>query len=401
MDVKNAFLNGDLSEEIYMQPPPGYDHLPNQVCRLRKALYGLKQAPRAWFSKFSSIVCQIDFQSSTYDHALFIRKTTQGCVLLFLYVDDMIITGDDLQGISTLKIFLSKQFEMKDLGRLTYFLGIEVSSNQSGYYLSQAKYATDLVSRAGLTGTKTVNTPIEPNAHFSTTDGTPLSDCTLYRQLVGSLVYLIVTRPDIAYVVHIVSQFMYAPRTTHYVVVLRIIRYVKGNLFHGFHYSSSSSLYLIAYSDADWAGDPTDRRSTTSYFFFLGDSLISWHSKKQTVVSRSSTEAEYRALADTTSELLWLRWLLHDMGITHSSATPLHYDNRSVIQIAHNDVFHERTEHIETDCHFIRHHVLEDTVRLIPVPSQDQSADIFTKAHSPLRFRALIGKLQMTDTLPS
>ncbi|XP_019052685.1 PREDICTED: uncharacterized protein LOC109114473 [Nelumbo nucifera] len=194
---------------------------------------------------------------------------------------------------------------------------------------------------------------------------------------------------------------MSAPRTTHYVVVLRIIRYVKGTMFHGLHYSNSSPLHLIAYSDVDWANDPTDRCSTTGYCFFLGDSLISWRSKKQMVVSRSSTEAEYRALADTTSELLWLRWLLNDMGITHSSATPLHCDNRSAIQIAHNDVFHERTKLIETDCHFIRHHVLEDTVRFISVLSQDQSADIFTKAYSPLRFRALVGKLQMTDTLPS
>ncbi|XP_019051688.1 PREDICTED: uncharacterized protein LOC109114072 [Nelumbo nucifera] len=269
----------------------------------------------------------------------------------------------------------------------------------SGIFCGQAKYTTDFVSRVGLTDTKTVNTPVEPNAHFSTTDGTPLSDCTLYRQLVGSLIYLTVTHPDIAYVVHIVSQFMSAPRTTHYATMLRIIRYVKGTLFHRLHYSSYFSLHLIAYSDVDWAGDPTDRRSTTGYCFFLGDSLISWCSNKQTVVSRSSTEAEYRVLADTTSELLWLRWLLHDMGITHSSATPLYCDNRSAIQIAHNDVFHERTKHIETDCHFIRHHVLEGTVRLIPVPSHDQSVDIFTKAHSPLRFRVLVGKLQMTDAL--
>ncbi|GFS40568.1 hypothetical protein Acr_00g0069360 [Actinidia rufa] len=148
--------------------------------------------------------------------------------------------------------------------------------------------------------------------------------------------------------------FMSAPRSTHYAAVLRILRYVKGTLFHGLHFSSQSSLQLYAYSDTDWAGDPTDRRSTTGFCFFLGDSLISWRSKKQTLVARSSTEAEYRALADTTQELLWLRWLLQDMGVSHSGATVLHCDNRSAILIAHNDVFHDRTKHIEIDCHFIR-----------------------------------------------
>ncbi|XP_057471979.1 uncharacterized mitochondrial protein AtMg00810-like [Actinidia eriantha] len=194
----------------------------------------------------------------------------------------MIITGDDLHGIEDLKTFLRQQFEMKDLGNLSYFLGIEVSSTSDGYYLSQTKYASDLLSRAGLTDNKTVDTPLENNVRFHTTDGEPLADPTLYRQL----------------------------------VVLRILRYVKGTIFHGLHYSSHSSLTLRAYSDADWAGDPTDRRSTTGYCFFLGDSLISWRSKKQSVVARSSTEAEYRALATATSELLWLRWLLQDLGLT-------------------------------------------------------------------------------------
>ncbi|XP_020266030.1 uncharacterized protein LOC109841474 [Asparagus officinalis] len=401
MDVKNAFLNGDLDEEVYMHPPPGYSHPPQIVCLLRRALYGLKQAPRAWFAKFSSTIARFGFASSPHDSALFIRRTEKGIVLLLLYVDDMIITGDDSMAISDLQNYLSQQFEMKNLGPLSYFLGLEVSSCSDGYYLSQAKYASDLLSKPGLTDSNTASTPLDTNVKLTPFDGTPLHDPTLYRQLVGSLVYLTVTRPDIAYAVHVVNQFMAAPRTIHFTVVLRILRYVKGTLLHGLHFSSHSSLILTGYSDADWASDPTDRHSTTGYCFFLGDSLISWRSKKQTVTSRSSTESEYRALADTTSELLWLRWLLEDMGVPQSSATILHCDNRSAIQIAHNDVFHERTKHIENDCHFVRQHLQHGTLQLLPISSIDQPADIFTKAHLPGRFCHLLNKLKLVSTNPS
>ncbi|GKV14899.1 hypothetical protein SLEP1_g25702 [Rubroshorea leprosula] len=334
MDVKNAFLNGDLKEEVYMKPPLGLHHPPNKVCRLRRALYGLKQSPRAWYAKFSA-------------------TTARGIVLLLLYVDDMIITGDDVAGVEELKQSLSQKFEMKDLGVLSYFLGLEVTSSDDGYLLSQI-----------------------------------------------NLVYLTTTCPDIAYAVHIVSQFMAAPRSTHYAAVLRIIRYVKGTLFHRLHFSANSSLVLRAYSDADWAGDSSDRRSTTGYCLFLGNSLISWRSKKQAIPSRSSTEAEYRALGDTTSELLSLRWFLEDMGIPQPSSTDLYCDNQSAMQIAHNDVFHERTKHIEVDCHFIRHHVAQGTVYLVFIGSADQPADLFTKAHFPERFRTLLSKLKLVSSQP-
>ncbi|KAJ9540774.1 hypothetical protein OSB04_027280 [Centaurea solstitialis] len=400
MDVKNAFLNGDLSEEVYMTPPPGVSLPPGHVCRLRKALYGLKQAPRAWFEKFSKTVLSLGFSASNYDSGLFTRTTDSGSILLLLYVDDMIITGDDSNGIASLKQSLSSSFEMKDLGDLHYFLGLEVLSDASGIYLCQAKYVSDLLSKAGLSDNKVASTPLEHNLHLAPNAGTPLQDPTRYRQLVGSLVYLTVTRPDIAYAVHTVSQFMAAPCSDHYAAVLRILRYLKGTMFHGLHFSSKSSLLLRGFSDADWDSDMTDRRSTTGYCFFLGDSLISWRSKKQSLTARSSTEAEYRALADTTQELIWLRWLLSDMGAPQRSPTPLWCDNNSAIQIAHNDVFHERTKHIEIDCHFTRQHVVRNTIQLHPISTLDQPADIFTKAHLPGRFRELVHKLNLSQFFP-
>ena len=243
-----------------------------------------------------------------------------------------------------------------------------------------------MISRASITDSKIVDTPIEYNCRLNSHDGKSLSDATLYRQLVGSLIYFTVTHLDISYAVHVVSQFMAVLRSPHYAVVLKILRYLKGTIFDGLHFSSHSSLTLQAYADIDRAGDRTNRRSTTGYCFLLGDSLIFWRSKKQTVVARSSTEAKYRALTITTAELTWLCWLLCDLGVDCSTATKLHCDNRSVIQIAYNDVFYERTKHIKIDCHFIRHHMLQGTLTLQSVSSQDQLTDIFTKPLPPETF---------------
>ncbi|XP_057487537.1 uncharacterized mitochondrial protein AtMg00810-like [Actinidia eriantha] len=357
MDIKNTFLNGDLQEEVYMTPPPGVSHNLGEVCKLKKTLYGLKQAPRAWFEKFSNVITSLGFQSTNHDSALFIKVTITGRILPSLYVDDMVITGDDVAGIDRLKLELASRFEMKDLGPQRYFLGIEVAFSPKGYLLSQSKYIADILERAHLTDTRTVQTPLELNVRYSLTYGTPLPDPSLYRTIVESLVYLTITRPDIAYVVHIVSQFLTSSTIVHWAVVLRILRYLCGTQFQSLLLPSTSSLQLRAYSDADWASDPVDRKSTTGFCIFLGDSLIFWKSKKQSVISKSSTEAEYHAMVSTTTEIVWLRWLLADMDVSVSSPTPMFCDNKSAAQIAHNSIFNERTKHIKIDCHLSRHHL--------------------------------------------
>ncbi|XP_028078129.1 uncharacterized protein LOC114280015 [Camellia sinensis] len=202
--------------------------------------------------------------------------------------------------------YSAHKFEMKDLGTLNYFLGLEISHDSTGYYLSQAKYTSDLLTRAGLTNCKTTSTLVDSHTRLTPIDGDFLSDATLYRQLVSSLVYPTMTHLDIVYAVYLVSQYMLAPRTPYYTTLLHILHYLKGTMFHGLYYSAHSSLKLRAFSDANWAGDPTDGHFTTGFCFFLGDSLLTWHSKKQSLTARSSTEAEYRTLADVTQELLWL-----------------------------------------------------------------------------------------------
>jgi hypothetical protein len=199
-----------------------------------------------------------------------------------------------------------------------------------------------------------------------------LIDPTLYRAIVGSLVYLTINHPDIEYVVHVVSQFVGSPTTIHWTVVLRILRYLRGTVFQSLLLSSTSSLELCAYSDADHGSDPTDLKSVTGFCIFLGDSLISWKSKKQSIVSQSSTEAEYCVMTSTTKEIVWLRWLLADMEVSFSHPTPMYCDNQSSIQITHNSVFHERTNHIEIDCHLTRHHLKHGTIALPFVPSSLQ-----------------------------
>ncbi|XP_019053485.1 PREDICTED: uncharacterized protein LOC109114773 [Nelumbo nucifera] len=398
MDVKNAFLHGDLEEDIYMTPPLGlFSSSTLEVCKLNRSLYGLKQAPRAWFEKFRSTLLQFKFVQSQYDSSLFLHKTSIGIVLLLVYVDDMVITGTISLLITQLQQHLRESFHMKDLGHLTYFLGLEVQSNSSGIFLNQHKYTQDLVALAGLQDSSLVDTPLEVNVKYHSDEGELLSDPSLYRQLVGSLNYLTITRPDISFAVQQVSQFMHSPRHLHLVAVRRIIKYLRGTPCHGLFFPAGSSLCLSAFSDADWAGCANTHRSVTGWCMFLGDSLISWKSKKQDRVSKSFIESEYRAMSAACSEITWLRGLLTEIGFPQSNPTPLHADNISDTQIATNLVYHERTKHIEVDYHYIRDVVNTRVIYLPHVSTDLQIADVFTKSLTRQRHQFLIGKLMLLD----
>jgi hypothetical protein len=336
------------------------------------------------------------FIQSRADYSLFTRKQGMSFTVLLIYVDDILITGNDLVNIAATKQFLHKHFHIKDLGDLKYFLGIEVSTSKNGIFISQRKYALEVIEDAGLSGAAPINTPMERGLKLSD-KSTLLKDTNRYRRLVGRLIYLTVSRPDITYAVHVLSRFMQQPRKLHMEAALRVVRYLKGAPGRGLFFSSKSDLKLRAYCDSDWAGCPLTRRSTTGYCVFLGPSLISWRSKRQKTVSLSSAEAEYRAMTGACCELTWLRCLLKDLGISHRESALLYCDNKAALHIAANPVFHERTRHIEMDCHYIRDKIQDGSITTKHVDSAHQLADVLTKPLGKEIFVPMVSKLGVQD----
>ena len=398
LDIKNAFLHGDLHEEVYMEQPPGFvaQGEYEKVFRLQKALYGLKQSPRAWFGRFSQTLEQFGLRKSKSDHSVFFKNTREGVILLGVYVDDIVITGSDTTGISSLKTFLHTQFQTKDLGTLKYFLGIEVSRSKKGIYLSQRKYVLDLLSETGKLGARPSSAPMTPNIQL-TKEGELMDDPERYRRLVGKLNYLTVTRPDIAYSVSIVSQFLASPTVDHWAALEQILCYLKGAPGRGILYSNHGHTQIECFTDADYGGSKIDRRSTTGYCVFFGGNLVSWKSKKQHVVSRSSAESEYRAMAQGTCEIMWIHQLLTELGFDITLPAKLWCDNQAANHIASNPIFHERTKHIEIDCHFVREKLQQGLISTAYVTTYDQIGDIFTKALNGVRVEYLCNKLGMIN----
>ncbi|KAG7578454.1 Retrotransposon gag domain [Arabidopsis thaliana x Arabidopsis arenosa] len=397
MDVHNAFLHGDLEEEVYMRLPLGFvSQDKSKVCRLKKSLYGLRQAPRCWFAKLAAALKGYGFAQQVADYSLFTLERGFMQLFVLVYVDDLLIGGNDLNGIQEFKGYLSDEcFHMKDLGPMKYFLGIEVSRSPDGFYLSQRKYALDIVTECGLLGCQPVSTPLEQNHKLPDDEGEFYEDVERYRRLVGRLVYLTFTRPDLSYVVHMLAQFMHQPRAKHWAAVIRVVRYLKGCPGQGIVLSADSDLQLTSYCDSDFSTCSLSRRSATGFIVMLGDSPIAWKTKKQDVVSFSSAEAEYRAMSFTARELKWNRELLGCFGVSHPQAMRLYCDNKAALHIAANPVFHERTKHIERDCHFIRDEIQDGSLVTAHLTTTEQPADIFTKALGSQQFAYLRRKLGM------
>lgn len=391
LDVKNAFLHGDLKETVYMHQPPGFKNptKPNHVCLLRRSLYGLKQAPRAWYTRFSIFATKFGFIQSILDPSLFVLPRGRDIAYLLLYVDDIALTASSPALLDEVISALNSTFAMTDLGPLHHFLGISIIRNAQGTFLHQQNYAADILHRANMTSCNPCLTPVDtkPKLAEIDSDSPPVKDPTLYRSLAGALQYLTFTRPDISYAVQQVCLFMHDPREDHFNALKRILRYVKGTITHGLQLHRSSPTAMVAYSDADWAGCPSTRRSTSGYCVFLGNNLISWSSKRQQTVSRSSAEAEYKGVANAVAELTWLRNLFTEMRLPIPRTSVVFCDNVSAVYLSTNPVQHQRTKHVEIDIHFVREKVALGYIRVVHVPSSLQYADIFTKGLPTILFQ--------------
>nr|XP_016447530.1 PREDICTED: uncharacterized mitochondrial protein AtMg00810-like [Nicotiana tabacum] len=333
---------------VYMSQPPGFidPSRPDHVCLLKRSLYGLKQDHRMWNKRFTDALTSLGFLGSKTDSSLFYMSTPSDKLFCLIYVDDILVLGNNPARIKSLVAQLQSQFAVRDLGTLSYFLGITASWTSEGLFLSQKKYVEELLRRVQMELCSPVNTPISPTSKLSSSGGVPFNDPTLYRSIVGAMQYLTFTRPDVA---DAVNKF----------------------------YNIASWLYRFRLG-----GDIDDRKSTTGFAIYLGNHLISWSSRKQRAVSRSSTEAEYRAIAATTSEITWVEFLLREIGCFISS-------NLSATYLTANPIFHSRTKHMEIHFHFVRDKVRAKTLLVRYVSSLDQVADLLTKPLSKSRFLEL------------
>ncbi|WVZ86115.1 hypothetical protein U9M48_032949 [Paspalum notatum var. saurae] len=360
LNVKNAFLHGTLTETsaggVCGSRSPR-DGLPTQQ------VYGLKQAPRASYSRFATFLVTLRFTEAKSDTSLFVYRHGDETAYLLLYVNDIVLTASSQHLLQRIITSMQQEFATKDLGVLHHFLGVTIEPRPSGLLLHQRQYTLDILERAEMTDCNPCSTPVDTQAKLPEDVGTPVADPTAYRSLAGALQYLTFTRPDITYAVQQVCLHMHDLREPHLTALKRLLRYLRGTVDYGLLLHRS-----IVYTDADWAGCPDTRRSTSDYAVFLGGNLVSW-----------SAEAEYRAVANGVAEASWLRQLLAELHSPLATRTLVYCDNVSAVYLSTNPVQHQRTKHVEIVLHFVRDFVAIGAVRVLHVPTTSQFADIFTK----------------------
>ena len=403
MDVTTAFLNGELTEDVYMEQPEGYviAGKENLVCKLRKSIYGLKQSSRMWNKTLEEFFTSEDFIQSEADPCVYVNTKNGVLTVIAVYVDDLIILSEAEERMVEVKAMLSERFRMKDMGELHYCLGINVIQRDGQILLSQKQFVLKKLKQFRLENVNVVATPADCNVRLQKDDGISKPvDKELYQSMVGSLLYLSVsTRPDISQAVGNVCKFTANPTEAHLTAVKRIFRYLKSSFDLTLAYKKSEE-YFCCYSDSDWAGDKDDRHSTTGNIFMLGGAPISWLSKKQPIVALSTSEAEYVALCSAVQETVWLRRLLSSIHVDVNCPTTIYEDNQGSIAMAKNPVSHARTKHIDIRFHYIREAVSNGIVTIFYCGTKDMLADILTKPLVRDRFqtlRQLIGMEPLKD----
>ncbi|WJX52128.1 hypothetical protein P8452_38270 [Trifolium repens] len=396
MDVKSAFLNGVISEEVYVKQPPGFEDLknPDYVYKLKKSLYGLKQAPRAWYERLSNFLLENGFQKGQIDNTLFRKTNKKDILIIQIYVDDIIFGSTNASLCKNFSKLMQDEFEMSMMGELKFFLGIQINQGKDGTYIHQSKYTKELLKKFNLEDCKIMSTPMHPSSSLSKEEIGSKVDQKLYRGMIGSLLYLTASRPDILYSVCLCARFQSDPREPHLTAVKRIFRYLKGTTNLGLLYKKSLDSKLVGFCDADYAGDKIERKSTSGNCQFIGENLISWASKRQTTIALSTAEAEYISAAKCCTQLLWMKYQLEDYNIAESSI-PLYCDNTAAIHLSKNPILHSRAKHIEIKHHFIRDHVQKGTIDIQFIDTEHQWADIFTKPLAIERFDFIKKNLNM------
>ncbi|KAK6151791.1 hypothetical protein DH2020_014426 [Rehmannia glutinosa] len=403
MDVKSAFINGLLEEEVYVEQPPGFEQktLGDKVYKLKKALYGLKQAPRAWYDTLSQFLIENEFTKDNgftkgkVDRTLFRIQDGESILLVQIYVDDIIFGSTNKELCDKFSNLMQVKFEMSMMGELTFFLGLQVKQLKDGTFISQTKYTRDLMKKFGMEEKSSVKIPMNTSVNMDMDADGKAVDQTRYRALIGSLLYLTASRPDITFAVGVCARFQSAPKESHMTAAKRILRYLKGCQEVGLWYPKEGGFKLIGYSDSDYAGCRVDRKSTSGTCQMLGNRLVSWFSKKQNSIA-TSTKSKYIVCGHHSAQVLWMRQQLRDYDVEEKEI-PIMCDNTSAIAITQNPVLHSRTKHIDVRYHFIRDHVEKKDITLEYISTDKQLADIFTKTLCESRFEELKHELGLIE----